>query len=81
MPTLPSAAARTLEYLEGAPSFATSSGGKEKQVRINIQKTLEHLEGGNEVIPESLPLQGMKAQSLQSIFVGEVTHVSYQPCS
>ncbi len=26
-------------------------------------------------------LQGMKAQSLQSLFVGEVTHASYQPCS
>ncbi len=28
-----------------------------KQVRINIQKTLEYLEGGNEVIPKSLPLR------------------------
>ncbi len=57
----PSEAARTLEYLEGMPSYATSSGRKEKQVRINIQKALEYLEGGNEVIP--------KAQSLQSFFL------------
>ncbi len=52
-----------------------------KQVRINIQKALEYLEGGNEVIPKLSPLQGMKDQSLQSLFVGEVTHASYQPCS
>ncbi len=36
--------------------------GKEKQVRINIQKAFEYLEGGNEVIPKSSPLQGIKAQ-------------------
>ncbi len=67
-------------YREGVPSSAASSGKKEKQFRINIQKTLEYLEGGNEVIPKSSPLQGMKAQSLQSFFVGEVTHASYKPC-
>ncbi len=74
----PSAVARTLEYLEGVTSEATSSGRKEKQVRINNQKAPEYLEGGNQVIPKSSPLQGMKAQSLQSLFVGEVTHASYQ---
>ncbi len=52
---------------------------KEKHVRINIKNALENLEGGNGVIPNSSPLQGMKAQSLQSLFVGEVTHASYQP--
>ncbi len=41
-----------------------------------IQKALEYLEGGNEVIPMSSPLQGMKAQSLQSLFIGQVTHAS-----
>ncbi len=60
----PSAVARTLEYLAGVPSLATSSGRKEKQARINIHKALEYLEGGNQVIPKSSPLQGMKAQSL-----------------
>ncbi len=40
---------------------------------------LEYREGSNQVIPKSSPLQGMKAQSLQSLFVGEVTHASYQP--
>ncbi len=54
---------------------------EKKQVRINIQKALEYLEGGNEVIPKSSPLQGMKAQSLQFLFVGEVIHTSYQSCS
>ncbi len=72
----PWAVARTLEYLVGVPSLAASSGWEEKQVRINIQKALEYLEGGNEVIPKTSPLQGMKAQSLHSLFVGEVTHAS-----
>ncbi len=36
---------------------------------INIQKSLEYLEGGKEFIPKSSPLQGMKAQLLQSLFV------------
>ncbi len=36
----------------------------EKQVRINIQETREFLEV---VSPKSLPLQGMKAQPLQSL--------------
>ncbi len=77
----PSAVARTLEYLKGVPSYAASSGRKEKQVRINIQKALEYFEGGNEVIPKSSLLHGMKAQTLQSLFGGEVTHASHQPCS
>ncbi len=34
----PSAVARTLEYLEGVPSYAASSGRKGKQVWINIQR-------------------------------------------
>ncbi len=52
-----------------------------KQVQIYTQKDLEYLEGGNQVSPKSLPLQGIKAQSLRSLFIGEVTHASYQPCS
>ncbi len=47
-----------------------------KKVRINIQKAFEYLEGGNQVSPKSSPLQGMKAQPLQSLFVGEVTYAS-----
>ncbi len=43
----PSAVARTLEYLVGVPSLAASSRREEKQVRINIQKVHEYLEGGN----------------------------------
>ncbi len=43
-----------------------------KQVRINIQKALEYLEGGNQVSPKSSPLQRMKAQPLQSLCVGAV---------
>ncbi len=54
---------------------------KEKQVRINIQKALEYVEGGNSVSPKSSPLQGIKAQPLQPLFVREVTHACYQPCS
>ncbi len=38
----PSAVARTLEYLEGVPSCGASSGRKEKEVQINIQKALEY---------------------------------------
>ncbi len=59
----PSAVARTLKYLVGVPSEAASSRREEKQVRINIQKAREYLEGGNRVSPKSSLLQGMKAQS------------------
>ncbi len=52
-----------------------------KQVRINTLKAREYLKGGNQVGPKSPLLQEMKAQSLQSFIVGEVTNVSYQPCS
>ncbi len=69
-----------MEYLEGVPSKAALSGRNEKLVRINNQKALEYLEGGNEVIPKSSPLHGMKSQSLQLLFVGEVTRATYQPC-
>ncbi len=61
----PSAVAHTLEYLEG--------------VQVNIQKALEY--DGNDVTLKSSPLLGMKAQSLQFLFGGEVMHASYQPCS
>ncbi len=71
----------TLESLDRVPYKVTSSVRKEKQVRINAQKALEYLEGGHKVISMSSPLKGMKAQSLQSLFVEEVTHASYQPCS
>ncbi len=52
-------------------------GGK----KVQINKARENLEGGNQVSPKSLPPQGMKAQPPQSLFVGEVTHSSYQHCS
>ncbi len=39
-------------------------------------KARDHLEGANQVSPKSSPLQGMKAQPLQSLVVGEVTHAS-----
>ncbi len=68
-----SAVALTLEYLEGVPSKAAKIGREKKQVRINIQETLEYLECGNQVDP--------KASPLQSLFAGEVTNASYQPCS
>ncbi len=45
----PPAVAHTLEYLVGVPSKAASFGREEKQVLINIQKALEHLEDGNQV--------------------------------
>ncbi len=54
--------------------------GEKKQVLINIQKAREYLEGGNQVSPKSSPLQGTKAQPLQSLFVGEVSNASNQPC-
>ncbi len=73
--------ARISEHLVGLPSKAAPSGREEKQAWINIQKEHEYLEGGNQVSPKYLPLQIMKAQSLQSLLVGEVTHASYQPCS
>ncbi len=75
----PSAVARTLEYLVGAFSQATSSGSEKKQVRINIQKTREYIEGGNQVSPKFSPLQGVKAQ--QSLVEWQVTNISYQLCS
>ncbi len=51
---------------------------KEKQIRINIQKALEYLEGGNQVSPKLSPLQGTKAQSLQSLFIGELGFRSFE---
>ncbi len=76
--TLTAKVALTLEYQLGVSAWAASSGREKKQVRINIQEACEYLEGGNQVNPKSSPLQGMKAQPLQSLFVGEVTHASYQ---
>ncbi len=61
--------------------YNTPSAGWRKKVRINIQKAREYLEGGNQVSSKSSPLQGMKAQPLPSLSVGEVTNASYQPCS
>ncbi len=48
---------RTLKYLVGMLPYAASSGREKKHVWIHIQKALEYLEGGNEVIPKSSPLQ------------------------
>ncbi len=66
--------------LKGCPLRPRRAGWR-KLVCINIQKAREYLEGGNQVSSKSSPLQGMKAQPLQSLFVGEVTNASYQPCS
>ncbi len=51
-----------------------------KQSWVDIQKARENLEGGNQVSPKSSPVQGMKAQPLQSLFVGEMANASYQSC-
>ncbi len=40
-----------------------------------MQNACEYLIGGDQVCPKSSPPQGMKAQSLQSLFVGEVDAV------
>ncbi len=48
-----------------------------KQVRINIKKVREYLEGRNQVSPKSPPLQRTKALPLQPLFVVEVTHATY----
>ncbi len=37
-----------------------------------------YLECGNQISPKSSPLQGMKAQPLQSLFVDKLTNVPYQ---
>ncbi len=68
-------------YLVGEPSKAESSRRGKNQVWISIQETLEHFECGNQVGLTSSPLQGMRAQPLSSLFVGEVTNGSYQPRS
>ncbi len=47
-------------------------GREEKPIRVNNQKARGYPEGGNLVNPKSPPLQGMKAQPLQSLFVGDV---------
>ncbi len=72
---------RTLKYLIGTPFLTAWSGREKKQVRISIQKAHEYLKGGNQVSQKLSPLQEMKAQPLQSLFVGEVTNASYQTCS
>ncbi len=65
-----------------SPKMPTLSfDGGSHEVRSSIQKTREYLEGDYKVSLRSSPLPGMKAQPLQSLFVGEVTHASYQPCS
>ncbi len=46
------------------------------QYPMNIPR--EYLEGGNEVSPKSSPLQGIKAQPLQSFFVVEMTKKNRQ---
>ncbi len=53
-------------------------GGRKKQVRIHNKQTREYIECGNQVSPKSSSLQGMKAQSLQSLFAGNLTNASYQ---
>ncbi len=73
-----------MENLEVVPSEAALSGGRKSRFGtscVTSKKALEYLEGGTEVIPKSSPLQGMKAQSLLSVFVGEVAHARYKLCS
>ncbi len=67
----PSPKRPTLSFGGGSPLNPRRAGGR-KKVWINIQKTLEYLEGDNQVSPKSPPLQGMKAQPLQSLFIGKV---------
>ncbi len=74
----PSAVARTLEYLVGVPSKVVLSGRSKNQVRINIQVTRKYLTYGYQVGSKSSPLQGMKAQALQSLFVGEMMNVYFK---
>ncbi len=76
-----SVVARTLEYLLWQPTKASSSGRQKKQIRIHIQKVRQYLECGNQISPKSSPRHGMKAESLQSIFVGKGTYTTNQPCS
>ncbi len=71
--------ARTLKYLVWGALFSRVQRNEEKHIRINIQKALEYPDGGNQVSPKLSPLQGMKAQPLQSLFLWEVTHVICQP--
>ncbi len=56
------------ESLLGLPCRGVECKG-EKQVRINVKKTREYIEGFTQVISKSSPLQGMKAQPLQPLFV------------
>ncbi len=72
----PLAVARKLVYLVGVPSKAASSGREKKQVRIDTRNTRKYLEGGYQVSPKPQPLQEIKAQPLQSLFVGEVANAS-----
>ncbi len=67
----PSAVARTLQYLVGVPTKATTSGREEKQARMKIQEIREYLECGSRA--------GTKSAPLQSLIVGEVPNASYQP--
>ncbi len=64
----------TLNCPVGMSSLAASSGREGKPIRVNNQNARGYPEGGNQVSPKSSPLQGMKAQPLQSLFVGDVTN-------
>ncbi len=56
----------------GVPSQAPSNGREVKQLQIHTQQACKYLECGNRVSLKSSPLQGMKTQPLQSLFVGKV---------
>ncbi len=58
----------------GVPSKAVSSGREKIRDCTHIQTTPEYIGFGNHVSPKSSPLQGMKAQPLQSLFEGQVTN-------
>ncbi len=63
MPTLSFGGLAPWSKLKG-PLLGRVEREEEKKVQINIQNTLEYLEGGNQVSPKSSPLQEMKDQLL-----------------
>ncbi len=70
----PPAVARTLGCLEGCPLRPRRVGKRKKQVRIKFQETVGYLECDNQVGPLPSPLQGMKAQLLQTLHAVEMTN-------
>ncbi len=67
--------------LKGCPLRPRRAGGRKKKFGSISKRPLNILKVVKTSFPKSSPLQEKKAQSLQSLFVGEVTHASNQPCS